>query len=116
LQVVQKEKENDIDGEGDFLESEVLVDTLDNILFAAGLPRPRLISITANGAEPEILKGLTRTLSSKVPYISLAVTGSGYQELMSDLNYNLIAYDDRGFTFELRDMQTEAAADLVTEG
>jgi len=82
--------------------SEVPVDTLDNILADTGVSQPKLISITANGAEPEILKGLSQTLSSGVPYISLAVTGKGYVELMADLNYELIAYDDRGFTFELR--------------
>jgi hypothetical protein len=90
------------DKEGDYAGSEVDVDTLDNILSAADVSSPRLISITANGAEPEILKGLSKTLASNVPYISLAVTGKGYEKMMSDLNYDLVALDDRGFTFKYR--------------
>jgi FkbM family methyltransferase len=101
LKVVQTTRGED-DKEGDYAGSEVDVDTLDNILSAADVSSPRLISITANGAEPEILKGLSKTLASNVPYISLAVTGKGYEKMMSDLNYDLVALDDRGFTFKYR--------------
>ncbi len=101
LEVIHDDKGRSAD-DSEYSGFEVPVDTLDNILEAAKLPRPKLISITANGAEPEILKGLSHTLSSNVPYISLAVTGKGYEEIMSELDYDLVAYDDRGFTFKRR--------------
>ena len=88
--------------DGEYTDTDVPVDTLDNMLAEAGVEQPKLVSITANGAEPEILNGLGRTLSKGVPYISLAVTGKGYEAMMAELGYELIAYDDRGFTFRAR--------------
>jgi FkbM family methyltransferase len=79
----------------------VPVNTGDAILERLGLGKPKLISITTNGAEPQIISGLRRTLQSRVPYISLAFTGSGYEEIMRDCGYKLKATDDRGFTFEV---------------
>lgn len=106
LKVVQTTRGEDED-ENSYSGSEVRVDSLDNILSGADVAPPRLVSITANGAEPEILKGLAETLSHKVPYISLAVTGKGYENLMSELGYDLVALDDRGFTFKRRGVETD---------
>ena len=82
-----------------FEEIEITVDTLDQLLEKNNLPTPKLISITANGAELPILNGLTKTLKQGVPYISLAATGEGYIEKMSEYGYKLKAFDDRGYTF-----------------
>jgi len=114
LKIVQ-ETEDDRSNDDGFSRSEVPVDTLDNILAAAEISQPKLISITANGAEPEILKGLVQTLSSKVPYISLAVTGKGYEELMSNLHYDLVGLDDRGYTFRLRDTESTSKNQTIQE-
>jgi FkbM family methyltransferase len=103
LKVVQR-AEGDAQPEAGYNSVTVSVDTLDNILAASELPKPRLISITANGAEPEILRGLAKTLTMNIPYISLAATGPGYIQLMSELNYDLVAYDDRGYTFCRREV------------
>jgi FkbM family methyltransferase len=102
LKVVRESARGDKSACG-YHEKEVPVDTLDNILASIGFVKPRLISITANGAEPEILKGLSQTLMLGVPFISLAATGPGYEQLMADLNYDMIAFDDRGYTFARRD-------------
>ena len=84
-------------------EIHVPVTTLDKIFQDHGLPGPRLVSITANGSESEILKGMKDSIADGLPYISLAITGEKYPEMMSELGYDLVANDDRGFTFELAD-------------
>ncbi|HSJ09655.1 MAG TPA: FkbM family methyltransferase [Longimicrobiales bacterium] len=75
------------------------VDTVDNVVREAGESTPRLVSITTNGAEKEILRGMQDTMAAGCPYISLAVTGDDYVPHMRELGYELIAFDDRGFTF-----------------
>ena len=79
---------------------ELDADTIDNILERAGVETPFLVSITTNGAEPEILKGLQRTINAGLPYIALARTGEKYIELMNSYGYELHAHDDRGYTFK----------------
>lgn len=85
-----------------YREIRVPVDTLGNILKSNGIHgTPRLISITTNGAERQILEGMAELLkTSEVPYVSLALTGGGYPELMQSLGYELLAFDDRGYTFK----------------
>lgn len=83
----------------EYQEIKVPVTTIDNILEQNKLPLPKLISITANGSETEIIKGMSETMNKGVPYISLAITGENYPEIMSNLDYQLLAQDDRGFTF-----------------
>lgn len=80
----------------------VPVDTLDSILAQHGLNgTPKLVSITTNGAERQILQGMaTLLVDKKIPYISLALTGSGYLEMMAGMGYDMVALDDRGFTFK----------------
>ncbi len=81
---------------------EIHVDKIDSILKDAGLAGtvPKLVSLTTNGAELQILEGMERTIAAGLPYISLAQTGVGYIEAMSKLGYRNIAYDDRGFFFK----------------
>lgn len=73
---------------------------LDTILASAGISQVDLVSITTNGAEREIMSGMTELIASGLPYISLAVTGENYEAMMADYGYRLYGYDDRGFTFQ----------------
>jgi len=77
----------------------VPVDTLDKIMLDLDLPEPRLVSLTTNGAEPDIIKGMTNLIDHGLEYVSLASTDSGYPELMAQIGYKMIAIDDRGYTF-----------------
>jgi FkbM family methyltransferase len=83
----------------DYQEISIGVTTIDIILEQEKLPLPKLISITANGSEIEIIKGMKETIEKGMPYISLAITSDNYPEFMSNLGYRLVANDDRGFTF-----------------
>ncbi len=85
-----------------YKEIRVPVDTLGNILKTCGINgTPKLISVTTNGAERQILEGMRDLLQTlEVPYISLALTGSGYPEMMRDMGYDMLALDDRGYTFK----------------
>lgn len=78
----------------------VPVTTVDGVLAEHNLPVPKLISITTNGSEPEILKGMQQAIANGVEYIALALTGDRYTEMMADYGYKLVAYDDRGCTFQ----------------
>lgn len=72
---------------------------LDDMIDEAGFDRVDLVSITTNGAEPEALIGLRRTIERDRPYICLARTRESYIELMAEMSYELVGQDDRGFTF-----------------
>lgn len=79
---------------------DVPVTTVDAVLAKHKLPLPKLVSITTNGAEIEILRGMKETFARNAPrYISLAITGDGYAQEMKSLGYEHLADDDRGFTF-----------------
>lgn len=94
----------------DYQRIHVPVTTVDNVVEKFGLACPRLISITANGSESEILKGMKQTINSGLPYISLAITGQKYPEMMSDYGYDVVAFDDRGYTFGQRNQAEELSA------
>jgi FkbM family methyltransferase len=83
-------------------EIRVPVTSIDAELERQGLPTPKLISITANGAEPQIIEGLAKTIADGVQYLALALTGENYPEKLDSVGYDLIANDDRGFTFMRR--------------
>lgn len=85
-----------------FRELEVDAVAVDELVEQVGLDRVDLVSITTNGAEREILCGLERTIQRDRPYIGLARTEDSYAEIMSDLGYELLGHDDRGFTFRPR--------------
>jgi FkbM family methyltransferase len=72
---------------------------LDDMIDEVGFERVDLVSITTNGAEPEALKGLVRTIERDRPYICLAHTRDSYNDLMAGMSYELVGQDDRGFTF-----------------
>jgi FkbM family methyltransferase len=83
-----------------YREIPVPVTTVDAVLAEHGLKTPKLLSITTNGAEIEILKGMKDMLAQQAEtYISLAITGDGYRETMAELGFDYVTDDDRGFTF-----------------
>ncbi len=77
----------------------IQVDTIDNILQQLVTSPPALVSITTNGAELQILRGMEQTISRGCEFISLASTGEGFHEHMCDLGYEYTARDDRGYCF-----------------
>ena len=88
----------------DFTPVSVPVDTLDAIIGqVAGIDRPvRLLSITTNNSEREILQGIDRIIDSGLQYLCLARTGEGYDELVSNLGFDFLSHDDRGYTYVRR--------------
>lgn len=87
----------------DYRVVEVPVDTLDNLLEAYGLDQIDLVSITTNGSEPEILKGMSRLMAAGLRYIALARTGEDYHQLMADYGYAFLSHDDRGYVYQRRE-------------
>lgn len=93
-----------------YREIPVPVTTVDSVLAAYGLKTPRLVSITTNGAELEILNGMKGMLAQDAEiYISLAVTGDRYREKMDQLGFEYVCDDDRGFTFRRSPLGAEEA-------
>ncbi len=84
---------------------ELEADTLDHILAEKNIEKVDLVSITTNGAEKEIIKGMQTMITNGLPYICLAKTGTDYQEMMDNAGYKLYSYDDRGFTFVRKDQE-----------
>ena len=80
-------------------EISILVNSIDAELAALSAVMPKLVSITANSSESEILKGMRNLMARGLAYISLAITGENYPEMMSEIGYDLLGYDDRGYTF-----------------
>lgn len=77
--------------------SEVPVTKIDAIMKAEGVEQVKLISVTTNGSEEEILKGANTTLGS-TDYLALADTGPEIHALSEQYGFRNIALDDRGFT------------------
>lgn len=83
-----------------YREIPVPVTTVDAVIAEYGLKTPKVVSITTNGAELEILNGMKNMLAKdSQSYISLAITGDRYRETMDELGFDYICDDDRGFTF-----------------
>ena len=76
------------------------VDSLDNLLARANVPTPRLVSITTNGAEIQILKGMSRLLAEGLRYISVAPPRPELIPYIEKLGFRFAARDDRGYFFE----------------
>lgn len=88
----------------DFDTVTVPVDTVDSIVERViGAHGPvRLLSITTNNSEREILQGVSGLIHSGLEYLCLARTGEGYDEIAQDLGFERMAYDDRGYTYRRR--------------
>lgn len=95
----------------EFTKVEVPVFTLDQIVKDAigGYGPVRLLSITTNNSEREILRGIEGILSAGLKYLCLARTGEGYDEIAADMGFRYLANDDRGYTY-LRKSSTQAAS------
>ncbi|MGB7326353.1 MAG: FkbM family methyltransferase [Rubripirellula sp.] len=93
-----------------YREIRVPVTAIDEAFAAESLPFPKLVSITANGSEPQILEGMKEMISNGLRYLALAITGENYPEKLDKIGYDLIALDDRGFTFENRELSTDDSA------
>lgn len=77
----------------------VPADTLDAIFAAHRIENVKLVSITTNKSEGRIVEGLVQTIARGLPYICLACATDEYIAQMKRLGYELISYDDRGYTF-----------------
>lgn len=86
-----------------YCEAEVEADTLDSLIESAGGDTPRLVSVTTNGAELQIIEGMEKILRDGCEYVSLASTRPGLKRQMHELGYDYIARDDRGFCFRRRE-------------
>jgi FkbM family methyltransferase len=82
-----------------YQEVHIHADTVDRILSNLGSSVPRVVSITTNGAEMEILEGMKETVANGCEYVSLASTSPDLVEQMSALGFEYIARDDRGYCF-----------------
>lgn len=77
------------------------VDCLPNIFKDTNFPIPKLISITTNGAEREIVAGIFNDDSAYFPqYFSLAPPNQKNIQIMEEFGYRWVAQDDRGQLFE----------------
>lgn len=88
----------------DFISEEIEVDTLENILKAENIDQVDLISITTNGAELEILKGLGQERILRVKNMALARTGVVDDDFMDAMGFERIGYDDRGYTYRRKEL------------
>jgi FkbM family methyltransferase len=78
---------------------------LDEILKEHGIDHVDLVSITTNGAEQEILAGLSDTIARGVAYICLARTSEldRFTSMLKSVGYDFVSHDDRGYTFTKAD-------------
>ena len=75
------------------------VTTVDRVLSDLNLKLPKLISITTNGAEEEILAGSKKIIDASRCHIAVAGTGLDFENILAKYGYAMVAKDDRGFTF-----------------
>jgi FkbM family methyltransferase len=81
-----------------FSTSEIEVDAVDNILDELGISGVDLVSITTNGSESEILKGMTKTLR-RARYVSI-IPGKGVSHpVLAETGFQVVGEDDRGLTY-----------------
>jgi len=83
----------------DYRQITVNATTIDEVVARHDVPRVDLVSITTNGAELEILAGAARTIERDRPMFSLARTREQNIEKMTELGYEIVTADDRGYTF-----------------
>jgi len=82
----------------------VEVVTLDTVAEQQNLKNVKLLSITTNGSEQDILAG-AKTLLPKCEYVSLARTGPGLNEVMAGYGFDFLCHDDRGYLYQNREHQ-----------
>ena len=82
---------------GRFKASEIDVNTLDNVSATLKLGPIRMVSITTNGSENQILEGM-KNLQESVEYIATIDKFEAYP-LLETYGYKPFGGDDRGYTF-----------------
>jgi FkbM family methyltransferase len=80
-----------------FQVTEIDVDAVENILHENGLSTPKLVSITTNGSENEILKGM-KALGARLQYIS-TIGDENEIPMLRELGFDKLGDDDRGWTY-----------------
>ena len=77
---------------------EVSADTVDNILTEVGVTEVDFVRVQVNGAEPEVLQGMKRTLESRptlliaVPYLARRNMADTIGPILRQLGYNVSLY------------------------
>ena len=79
-----------------FEATDIEVDTLDNIVADSGIKNIKLLSITTNGSEMQVLRGAVETLSI-VEYVSIITPDAG--DFLSSHGFGPFGEDDRGYLF-----------------
>lgn len=76
------------------------VNSLDNLLAAAGISAtPKMASVTPNGGEIEIIKGLQNARDNGLSYISTSATNPEFAAFAKGIGFHHAAVDDRGYFF-----------------
>lgn len=82
----------------DFRAVEIDVDSIDNVLDTLSLGEIKLLSITSNGSEEEILQGASKT-QEKVEYISIIGDPQDFPKIEA-YQFRQIGEDDRGYLYQ----------------
>jgi FkbM family methyltransferase len=77
--------------------TEIEVNSVENILKENELSTPRLVSITTNGSENEILKGMT-TIAGKLEYLA-TIGDENDIPMLKEFHFVKFGGDDRGWTY-----------------
>lgn len=82
---------------GQYDATEINVDSVDHILAELGIAQVRLVSITTNGSERQILEGMKQSHGSTT-YIATVGRPEKYR-IVEEYGFVLLGEDDRGYLF-----------------
>lgn len=83
-----------------YTEIRVPVRSVDQVFAEHNLPAPRLVSITTNGGEPQILEGMAGMLADqRLTHLSIAGLRKSVEDDLAAQGWHRLATDDRGITF-----------------
>lgn len=82
---------------GQYDATEIDVDSMDHILAELGVAQVRLVSITTNGSERQILEGM-KEINKSTTYIATVGRPEKYR-IVEDFGFVLLGEDDRGYLF-----------------
>ncbi len=98
----------------DYEATEITVDSLQNMLGELGIDEITLLSITTNGSEGEILKGLGH-YADRTRYLSMISTARYAAELRS-MGFKTLGADDRGITMHRIEKPRQRSVPEMAEG
>jgi FkbM family methyltransferase len=81
-----------------FSMTEIDVDSIDNILEGLHVTSVDLVSITTNGSEAEILRGMNKTLA-RTRYVSIIQDKGVDYPVFAERGFRTVGEDDRGITY-----------------